>query len=96
MGVGGSSYRRPMAEVGDVVPSMAGGWMVVPPTRCGAGHVLGPRHCWVGHHPCNCGGHLGWACECGHTTYAPPLGENCCLLSGAADPRIYRRGNDDR
>ena len=74
----GSPYhRRPMAEVGDVVPTWpVGGWWF--PTRCGAGHVLGPRRCWQAIIPVTVEvTSVGRAPPCGDTTYAPPLGENC-------------------
>lgn len=77
-----------MNAVGEQVPSTEGGWIVRPPTRCPAGHDIGPGRVLVGHQPCSCrGGHTTWTCECGGTVYGPPVGEACRILAGAADVR---------
>lgn len=73
-----------MPAVGDLVPATGGGWMVLPPTHCPAGHPLGPRRVEVGHRACSDGrGHTTWRClVCQEVVYAPPVGEACQLVTG--------------
>lgn len=76
-----------MADVGDLVPSTKGGWVLVAPTHCPNGHELSPNRCLVGHAPCSCGGHTTWWCRepgCGATVYGPSLRESCAVLNGPA------------
>jgi hypothetical protein len=72
-------------DIGDLVRSTTGQWMVRPPERCGNGHLLA-GHCIVGTLPCHCQDrHLTWCCdECGHITYGPALGANCSVINGPA------------
>ncbi|MGB8206933.1 MAG: hypothetical protein WCF69_04875, partial [Mycobacterium sp.] len=74
-----------MNEVGDMVLSIDGRWMIRPPERCPNGHTLAGR-CIVAAMPCSCGDrHLSWYCEvCEHVTFGPPLGVNCAVLHGPA------------
>ena len=77
-----------MREVGDLVLSTDGAWMVRPPERCANGHQLA-GHCIVGTLPCRCQDrHLTWCCDaCGHITYGPALGVNCSVMNGPAAVR---------
>lgn len=87
---GASAFQRPtlnfMANVGTLVPCTAGGWMLLAPTRCPAGHPLSRGRFLVGHQPCGCpGGHTTWTClECDAVSYAPTVTPDCRLLAGAA------------
>jgi hypothetical protein len=91
-GVGEYGQARPtldaMSEVGELVLSTDGQWMVRPPQRCGNGHQLAGR-CIVGTLACSCGDrHLTWCCDaCKHTTYGPSLGLDCSVLNGPARVR---------
>jgi hypothetical protein len=80
-----------MPGVGDLVRSIDGSWMVLPPQRCQRGHRLGPGRMLVGHMPCagSChGGHMTWQClQCEAVTFAPGVGAGCRLLDGAAFKR---------
>lgn len=77
------------AAVGDLVRGVDGAWMVRPPTRCAAGHELGPNRVVVLHQPCGCGGHTTWCCvTCGDATYSPSLTEGCRVLAGPAAVRV--------
>jgi hypothetical protein len=80
---------RDWHEVGRLVRSTGGQWMVRPPQRCGNGHPLTPNHVLVGSMACPCGErrHLTWLCDCGQTSYGPPLGLNCSVLNGPATVR---------
>jgi hypothetical protein len=58
-----SRFRRgipdDMSEVGELVVSVDGRWMVRPPTHCGNGHPITPGHVLVGTAVCLCqGGHV--------------------------------------
>ena len=76
------------SEVGDLVLSSGGEWMVRPPERCGNGHPITPGHVLVGTAVCACQDrHLTWLCECGSMVYGPELGERCELIYGAARVR---------
>jgi hypothetical protein len=50
-------------EVGDLVLSIDGEWMVLPPEKCGRGHrIVG--NCLVSTHVCSCQDrHLSWSCN---------------------------------
>jgi hypothetical protein len=80
---------RDRHEVGRLVRSTGGEWMVRPPQRCGNGHRLTPGHVLVGSMVCACGErrHLTWLCDCGDTSYGPPLGLDCSVLNGPAAVR---------
>jgi hypothetical protein len=80
---------RDLHEVGSLVRSTGGEWMVRPPQRCGNGHQLTPGHVLVGSIACTCGEgrHLTWLCDCGSTRYGPPLGVSCSVLNGPAAVR---------
>ncbi|WP_219066711.1 hypothetical protein [Candidatus Mycobacterium methanotrophicum] len=43
-----------MSEVGDMVLSVDGRWMIRPPEQCGNDHTLAGR-CIVAATPCSCG-----------------------------------------
>jgi hypothetical protein len=79
-----------MNEVGDLVLSTDGEWMVRPPQRCCNGHPITPGRVLVGSVPCVCdrGRHMTWLCEfsinCGSTVYGPVLGPDCSILNGPA------------
>ena len=77
---------REWSEVGRLVRSTGGEWMVRPPQRCGNGHSITPGHVLVGSIVCSCGEcrHITWLCDCGHTSYGPPLGLDCSILNGPA------------
>lgn len=77
-----------MHDVGDLVLSTGGEWMVRPPERCANGHRLAGR-CIVGTMPCRCQDrHLTWCCDaCGDITFGPALGVDCALLNGPARVR---------
>jgi hypothetical protein len=76
-------------EVGSLVRSTGGAWMVRPPQRCGNGHPLTPGGVLVGTIVCACGErrHLTWLCECGDTSYGPDLGPDCTVMNGPARVR---------
>jgi hypothetical protein len=78
-----------MPVVGVLVPATGGGWMVLAPPECPAGHPLGPRRVEVGHQACSCSsGHTTWRClACQATIYAPALAETCTVLAGPATVR---------
>lgn len=53
-----------MNEVGDLVLSVDGQWMVRPPERCGNGHRITPGPVVVGTAVCRCQDrHLTWECD---------------------------------
>jgi hypothetical protein len=55
-----------MNEVGDLVLSTDGAWMVRPPERCGNGHPVTPGRVLVGTAVCRCQDrHVTWECDCG-------------------------------
>ncbi len=73
-----------MAEPGILVLNTDGQWMILPPERCGRGHLL-KGNCLVNSVPCSCGPrHHRWECNCGDVVYGPALGPDCKLLHGAA------------
>jgi hypothetical protein len=72
-------------EVGDLVLSAKGEWMVRPPERYGNGHPFTPGHVLVGTAVCACQDrHLTWLCLCGSMVYGPQLGPDCAVLNGPA------------
>jgi hypothetical protein len=72
-------------EVGDLVLSADGEWMVRPPQHCGHGHPITPGRVLVGTAVCACQDrHLTWLCECGSMVYGPELGPDCAVLNGPA------------
>jgi hypothetical protein len=73
-------------EVGRLVLSTGGQWMVRPPQQCRNGHPLTPGRVLVGTMACSCGErrHLTWLCDCGDMTYGPALGVSCSILNGPA------------
>lgn len=75
-----------MSDVGDLVQTTSGAWVVRSPTHCANGHRLAPDRCLVGFAHCSHGdGHTSWWCrECGDTVYGPPLIESCSLFNGPA------------
>jgi len=73
-------------EVGDLVRSDRGEWMVRPPELCGNGHRIRPGHVLVGTAVCACQDRrITW--RCGSTMYGPPLGAGCWVLDGPARVR---------
>ena len=76
-------------EIGRLVRSTGGQWMVRPPQRCGNGHQLMPGRVLVGSMVCGCGErrHLTWLCECGNISYGPELGPDCTVMNGPARVR---------
>lgn len=82
-----------MPDVGDLVASTNGGWVLWAPLHCHAGHPLRPGRMIVGHRPCSCGGHTVWACPmtCGADVFHPPLEPDCTVLTGPrAEPGADR------
>ena len=78
----GSDCRN---RVGELALSTSGEWTVRPPQRCGNGHLLTPGHVLVGSMVCACGERqFTWLCDCGYTSYGPPLGVSCSILDGPA------------
>jgi len=75
-----------MHEVGELVLSTGGAWMVRPPQRCPNGHPITPGRVLVGSIACACGErrHLTWLCGCGSVTYGPALGPDCTMLNAPA------------
>ena len=73
------------SDIGDLVLSTTGQWMVRAPERCRNGHLLAGR-VLVGTAVCACQDrHLSWTCdECGDTVYGPALGPHCSVLHGPA------------
>jgi hypothetical protein len=80
--------NSPMHDVGDLVLSDRGEWMVRPPERCNSGHMLRGR-CLVGTTVCACRDrHATWTCNrCNDTVYGPALGPHCSVLHGPAPVR---------
>lgn len=82
-----SGRRRdefPNHFVGDLVKNAHGGWTVVPPTACPAGHDYGDDGWSVSSVWCVCNGrHMAFRCYCGAMLYAPQPGPHC---------RIHDRG----
>jgi hypothetical protein len=79
---------REWSEVGDLVLSTGGEWMVRPPERCGNGHPITPGHVLVGTAVCSCQDrHLTWMCDCGSTVYGATLGPDCNVMNGPARVR---------
>lgn len=78
----GGYEMRDRHEIGSLVRSTGGEWMVRPPQRCGNGHPLTPGHVLVGERR-----HLTWLCDCGDTRHGPPLGLDCTVLNGPAAVR---------
>jgi hypothetical protein len=81
-------------EIGDLVRSTTGQWIIRPPTRCPNGHRLGAGQVLVGHEAClgHGSGHYTWTCRtCDATVYGPPRGEHCTALDGPAAVRISNR-----
>lgn len=80
-----------MANVGALVKSTDGRWIVYAPRECPNGHRLGPGRVLVGHQVCggeDPGGHTTWTClECDGTVYAPEIGSVCEVLHGPAGVR---------
>jgi hypothetical protein len=89
-----------MSEVGELVLSVDGQWMVRPPTHCGNGHPITPGHVLVGTAVCQCHDrHLTWSCECGSTVYGPSLGAGCTVMNGqpaSGDAVIEHHGSSAR
>jgi hypothetical protein len=77
-----------MHDVGDLVLSTDGAWMVRAPERCGAGHLL-RGHCLVGTLVCACQDrHVTWTCDrCDDTVFGPALGPHCSVMNGPAAVR---------
>ena len=72
-------------DVGDLVLSAKGEWMVRLPERCGNGHPITGGRVLVGTAVCACQDrHLTWLCECGSMVYGPELGPDCAVLNGPA------------
>jgi hypothetical protein len=62
-------------EVGGLVQNTKGEWMVLPPEKCGRGHLLA-GNCLIATHVCSCQDrHLSWSCNsCDDVVYGPALG----------------------
>lgn len=77
-----------MHEIGDLVLSSTGHWMVRAAEFCRNRHVL-QGNCLVGTAVCACRDrHLTWCCNaCGDVIYGPALGPHCSLLNGPAAVR---------
>jgi hypothetical protein len=80
-----------MPNVGDLVHTRDGRWVIQAPTHCPNGHLGGPNRVLVGSTACSGHGgrHLTWTCrECDQTTYGPSLGPNCTVINGPAAVRL--------
>jgi hypothetical protein len=78
-------------EIGDLVQTTAGTWIIRRPSRCPNGHEFGPNKALVGYQAClgHGGGHTTWTCrQCDETVYGPPLNTHCTTLDGPATVRI--------
>lgn len=73
-----------MPDVGDLVPTTAGTWMILAPTHCPNGHPFGRSGgALVSFVRCSCGGHHEWWCKtCGTPTHGPRLRNDCRLITG--------------
>src|ERR1700675_3246705 len=76
-----------MPDVGDLVRSTTGAWIVLAPQHCPNGHRLGPGETLVGHQASlgHGGGHTTRTCPtCDQTLYGPPLNTHCTAVDGPA------------